>query len=325
MSGSDRECNPAGWQAVLEGAGLAAVVLEQSAEALYVVDRRHRILFWSAAAAALAGYRQDEVTGRSCDNDLLDHVSADGQHLCASGCPLKEVIAGGHPREAHLLLRHKHGHRIPVRVRLVPVRDGSGQVVAAVEFFSREPELNRRALPLLDAYGCRDTETGAATRPYGELRLRQSFDELAAFGVPFGWLRIGLDGVEQLGEKFGYAVVSHAVALAARTLDRVLGASDLLVRWNSCEFRVVAGNADAGCLMRLGRSLAMAVAASNLRWWGDSIEITISVGGAGAETGDSLDSLEDRAGEAFEISRAHGGNRASFYGWQDSNPFSILS
>ncbi len=325
MTGWDAERNPSEWATALGETDLFDVALENGSEALYVVDVERRILFWNGAAAELTGYSWHEVVGRHCHDDLMVHVSLDGAALCGNGCPLRGVIDDGHDRDAHVLLRHKHGHRIPVHIRAKAIRNRSGKLVGAVEFFTEEPHSNRRVMPFLEVYGCQDSETGAAVRQYGELRVRQSFDELAAFGVPFGWLRIGLDSAETLEAKFGYAAVGQAVALVARTVERMLSVSDLLVRWNPTEFRIVASNADASRLMSLGRSLACAVASSNLRWWGDALSITISLGGASAEVDDSLESLEDRAEEAFEISRSRGGNRASFYGWQDSNPFSTLS
>jgi len=321
--GTDRDSID--WRTTLGETDLNDVLLEHPACPMYVADRERHILFWNQPAAELTGYQWHEMGGRGCHNDMLAHVSLEGVELCGVGCPLQTAIEEGHRHEMRLLLRHKHGHRVPVRQTVVPVRNTDGQVVAVVVFFSEELCLSRRTMPFLAAHGCRDEETGAAVRQYGELRVRQSFDELAAFGVPFGWLRIGVDGIEQLERKLGWAAVSHAVALVARTLSRMLSESDLLVRWNPTEFRVVAANTEAARLMTLGRSLAVAVMASNLRWWGDALAITISLGGAGAEADDSLETLEDRAGEAFEISREKGGNRASFFGWQDSNPFSTLS
>ncbi|MCX6620096.1 MAG: PAS domain S-box protein [Acidobacteria bacterium] len=325
MTDWEAERNRMEWAAPLGDTDLLAVLLEHGSEAFYVVDTARRILFWNTAAADLTGYQWHEVGGHYCQDDLLMHTTCGGAALCGAACPLREVMSDGHTREAHVYLRHKHGHRIPVLVRARAIRRRSGEIAGAVEFFAEEPPASRRALPFLDVYGCQDAETGAAVRQYGELRVRQNLDELQAFGVPFGWLRVGLDGAESLEGKFGYAAVAQAVALVARTIERLLSVSDLLVRWDPTEFRVVASNVDATHLMELGRGLAIAVGTSNLRWWGDALGITISLGGASAEVDDSLEALEERASEAFEISRTNGGNRASFHGWQDSDPFSVLT
>ena len=52
-----------------------------------------------------------------------------------AGCPLAETIADGAVRETEVWLRHRAGHRRPVRVRTAPVFDADGAIVGAVELF----------------------------------------------------------------------------------------------------------------------------------------------------------------------------------------------
>ena len=50
----------------------------RSAQACYVVDTERRILSWTAAAEQIAGYRAEEVVGRTCSDGLLWHVDRVG-------------------------------------------------------------------------------------------------------------------------------------------------------------------------------------------------------------------------------------------------------
>ena len=72
------------------------------------------------------------------------HVDAAGTQLCAAGCPLAATMEDGCPREAEVFMRHQLGHRVPVSVRVSPVRNGDGQITGAVEVFSDNSAKNGR-------------------------------------------------------------------------------------------------------------------------------------------------------------------------------------
>jgi len=53
----------------------------------------------------------------------------------------------GQPREAAVYLRHRAGHRVPVYVRAIPLRDPVGAIVGAAEIFEEHhfvPDSDRR-------------------------------------------------------------------------------------------------------------------------------------------------------------------------------------
>jgi PAS domain S-box-containing protein len=98
---------------------------------VYVVGLDRRIAFWNKAAEQITGYLSQEVMGRPCHADLLVPCGARGTPVCESaGCLLTCSLRDGKPTEAVLFARHKDGHRIPVRVRSIPLCDGQGKIVA---------------------------------------------------------------------------------------------------------------------------------------------------------------------------------------------------
>ncbi|MCB2177809.1 MAG: EAL domain-containing protein [Actinomycetales bacterium] len=107
----------------------------RSAQACYVVDTERRILSWTAAAEQIAGYRAEEVIGRTCSDGLLWHVDRSGQVLCGDRCPLLDTITDGRERTAKVWLHHSKGHLVPVVVHASALRDNSGTVIGAVETF----------------------------------------------------------------------------------------------------------------------------------------------------------------------------------------------
>ena len=116
----------------------AEALLEAMSEAVYAVDTDRRVTYWNPAAERLTGYRASDVVGRRCWDNILSHVDDKGAVLCTTGCPLPATIEGGRAREAHVFLRHRDGHRVPVAVRAAALCSADGAVIGAVEVFRDE-------------------------------------------------------------------------------------------------------------------------------------------------------------------------------------------
>ncbi|GAB6276739.1 MAG: hypothetical protein SAMD01599839_12790 [Rectinema sp.] len=83
-------------------------ILQVLHEGVYIVDKERRIQYWNAAAEAITGYSAKTVIGRRCADNILRHVSEDGQQLCTSGCPLQATLEDGKTRD--LLVNDGFGH-----------------------------------------------------------------------------------------------------------------------------------------------------------------------------------------------------------------------
>ena len=79
-----------------------------------------------------------------------------------------------------------------------------------MEVFEEAKEAVLPDLSNLAAYGCLD-ETGALKRPFGEMKARQAAEALNLFGIPFAWVRIALDGIDQLDHRYGHGMVEAAL------------------------------------------------------------------------------------------------------------------
>ena len=95
---------------------------------VYLVDRHCKIVYWNQGAERISGYLRQDVTGRFYRNDILVHSDENEAVLCGTDCPLAGCMRDGQAREATVYLRHRAGHRVPVRVRAVPVRDEAGHI-----------------------------------------------------------------------------------------------------------------------------------------------------------------------------------------------------
>jgi diguanylate cyclase (GGDEF)-like protein/PAS domain S-box-containing protein len=290
---------------------LHKALLDELETGIYIVDLDRRILYWNGGAERITGYLAHEVAGQLCHGDLLMHCDAEGGVLCGRRCPLLHVMADSKPRECTVFLRHRHGHRLPVHVRSRAIHDADGQIIGAVETFEELQAPARQAIRELHAFGCLDELTGAANRRYGEMRVCQALEALNQFGIPFGWLRIGLDSIPALEHRYGHGLIDASMRMIFGTLDGNLGSLDILTRWAKAEFRVEVHYSSRLELAETAEKLVTLVRVSALEWWGDRLRLSVSIGGGTAEHGDTLQSLEARVAGVFESCQASGGDRAA--------------
>ncbi len=298
-------------QLALEDPRLHRALLDALAEGVCIVDRDRRILYWNRAAERISGYLAQEVAGQFSRGDLFMHCATDGSLMPGEENAAEAAMEYGEHRESTVFLRHREGYRLLAALQSRPIWDGDGTVAGAVEVFEEAamPPVHRR--PPMEAFGCADSGTRAGTREYGEMKARHALEGLNRFEISFGWLRVGLDGAADLDRGYGHGMVTAAIKMIAATLDRNLGPRDVVSRWEADEFRVVVHGCSRAELAAAAERLRLLVSTSTLEWWGDPLRVTVSIGGAPAERGDTVESLEKRVGEVFEGCQASGGDRSA--------------
>jgi PAS domain S-box-containing protein/diguanylate cyclase (GGDEF)-like protein len=287
-------------------------ILESLPCAVYLVDRERRIAFWNGSAEEITGYLGQAVIGRYCHDNLLMHCDENDTLLCGVACPLLQTMHDGQPREADLFLRHKDGQRVPVRVRAVPIRNEHGSIIGAAECFDE-----RACVPgagtSLDCFGI-----GASIDPLTDLpdrttmltRIRQELDDFKKSGAPFGILNIAIDNLDHLRHMDGRNAVKAILRVTAQTLTRNLGPNDLLGLWSEERFLAVVANCTEATLLKSANILKRLVSLEGVPWWGERLSVTLSAGGTVARTGDTAESLVDRARKALENSMLEHGDYA---------------
>lgn len=112
-----------------------AMLLDSLYDGVYVVDRQRRILFWNRAAAEMTGYSADEVVGRCCSDDILNHIDENGVLLCHSRCPLLKAMENNGSTSAKVYPLTKQGRRFPVLTNVTSILDENGKAIAGIEVF----------------------------------------------------------------------------------------------------------------------------------------------------------------------------------------------
>ena len=292
-------------------AGFERAVLDQVSDGVYYVDRGRRIQYWNRGAEGLTGYDAESVVGHLCYDNILNHVDADGRQLCRTGCPLAATMRDGQPREAEVFLRHRDGHRVPVRVHATPVRDRGGAVIGAVEIFDDRTELTavRKEASELRDQAMHDALTGLPNRRHFDMSLASRVAELAGYGRRFGLLIADIDHFKRVNDQHGHAVGDIALRTIARTLLDSSRASDDVARVGGEEFAMTITDANEAALRAIAERFRALVERTSVRTDGRDIRATISIGGTIAAVGASAEAIYDRADAALYRAKTEGRNR----------------
>jgi diguanylate cyclase (GGDEF)-like protein/PAS domain S-box-containing protein len=288
-------------------------LLDNLYDGVYFVDTERTILFWNKGAERLTGYRKEEVIGSHCWDHLLRHVNCEGVLLCQHDCPLHASMQNGMPAEDEIFLHHKDGHRLPVRVKVSPLRDGTGAVVGAIEVFSDNSEKihSLEIIQELERKVFLDPLTGLANRRYMDAALPARFDELQRYGWPFGVVMIDIDHFKYVNDRFGHDVGDETLKMLSRTLLGGSRSSDIIGRWGGEEFIAVLTNVTALKLRSSAERYRVLVEQSSLPMEFGQIRVTISAGATLVIPADTPETIIKRADNLLYQSKAAGRNRVT--------------
>ena len=203
------------------------VAFEHSGDAVYAVDYRQRIVYWSKSAERLLGHRPEQVIGQQCF-DVIAGGDRRGHPFCRSDFPVIECARKGRATKSYEIATHTKSRLtrwLSVSIVVLPGRGAtSGLAVHLVRDVSEQRSIEMQAERVLASVASvappatEDDSTGRLTKRELEvLRLlaaglsnRQIAD---TFGVSPTTVR---NHVEHLLGKLGVHSKLEAVVYAAR-------------------------------------------------------------------------------------------------------------
>lgn len=286
-------------------------VLDNLFDGLYIVDTDRRIRYWNRAAEDITGFSRAYVTGRFCGDNILQHIDDDGRPLCRDGCPLHAAMLENSPKQAEVYLHHRDGHRVPVQVRIMPLREGDGRIIGAVETFSENfyrlhaeqkiRELENKAL--------RDSLTGLFNRHFGNENIEVRIREFSRTGLVFGLMFLDVDNFKNINDEFGHKTGDEVLRTLARTLEANIRFRDSAIRWGGEEFIVIFNDAQTETVRGMSEKFLHLVRNSVISAEGGNLRFTVSAGTTVVRIGDDSASVVDRADRLMYKSKVGGKNR----------------
>jgi len=287
-------------------------VANHLAEGIYILDADRRIEFWNRAAERITGYASAEVVGMRCMDNILRHVDSAGNELCPHDCPVAATIRDGAVRDVDVYLHHKDGHRVQVAVKVLPLPGDDGRPAGAIEIFADRSD---RALLLKELEELRkeslvDPLTGLGNRRFADISLASSARRLEAEGLPFGVLMLDIDHFKDVNDTYGHLFGDRVLRMIGWTLANAVRRRDSAARWGGEEFIVIAPGADEAVLGEMAERARVLVERSWLMNEAkERVSATVSIGGAVARKGESIEDLVSRADERLYACKRAGRNR----------------
>jgi len=285
-------------------------LLDNLYDGVYFLDLERRIVYWNNGAERITGYPAGEVLGRRCSDNILMHACRDGRGLCENSCPAARAMEEGGPDEAEVFLHHRDGHRVPVQVRINPIRDENGTVIGAVEVFSDNTEklASISLIEELQEKAFQDPLTSLPNRRFLEKFICTRLDEMSRYGWTFGLVFLDIDRFKMINDSYGHDMGDEVLRVVAKTLTHCSRSFDTVGRWGGEEFVVVIVNVDPEKLQRIAERYRVMIEGSDLTAKECSLRITISLGATLARDNDTLLSLIKRADGLMYRSKQSGRN-----------------
>ncbi|MBI5778508.1 MAG: GGDEF domain-containing protein [Planctomycetes bacterium] len=288
-------------------------LLDNLNDGVYFTDSNRKITYFNRAAEKITGYMGSEVIGSHCSDNILVHVNNKGENLCSGCCPLAESINQGTIKEDRIFLHHKDGHRVPVLVRIVPLKDTLGKITGAAEIFSDispKAELMQQ-IDELQKQALVDPLTATGNRRYADIDLRIKLDQMIRYGWKFGVIFADVDSLKKINDQSGHEAGDRALKMVAQTLLNGVRASDLVCRWGGDEFIALITNVTPELLYVMSDRLRAMVEQSFIATKSNIIRTTVSIGATLAQADDTPETLIKRADRLLYLSKQAGRNHTS--------------
>jgi len=279
-------------------------VLDNLQTGVCLTDREQKIRFWNEGAERITGYHRHEVVGHLWRENVLPQCDGHACAFCGATCPFIPAVLNGKSLETKIDLRHKDGHRMPVRLWMVPIRDGHGSIIGTAQSFDRQAQISeRRRQQSLAMYGCLDQITEIPNHSFTEFHLRESIASFTEYHLPFGVMVIEVDALDHFRSSYGREAADAILHVVAQTLKDALRPTDFLGRWGETQFLAILLNSTNSGVTSAAERIRRLVRCAGLQWWGDQLKVNTFLGHATVQGGDSTELLLERARQSLERSR----------------------
>jgi diguanylate cyclase (GGDEF)-like protein len=312
-----------------DGVTLLEATLELMEEGIAVLDAQSIVAHWNHMAMELTGYSAADVVGKKCPEDMF-HLNQEHQDQVAASILARRrarargvrMYAGFYSRTLDeqeqsaekqistrpmlVSIRHKLGHSVPGMLHKAALQDVDGSNIGQALLFYPVEEI--AALPHGGSEEGAEVEAGQAEM---EDRLAAAYHQWLTSGLPMSVLWIRVDQAHTLRKTHGREACEEMLHRVSDTLLRQKMPTETLGRWGDDEFLIISHERSAEVLLQHAQRLAGLARTVDFQWWGDRVELTISIGLAHATADAKLESLLEQAQQAMHNSEFAGGNRVA--------------
>ncbi|HHT9146616.1 MAG: sensor domain-containing diguanylate cyclase [Candidatus Brocadiaceae bacterium] len=277
-------------------------LLDNLSEGIHVVDQEGVISSWNKSAEMLTGYKSSEIVGQCCRGDVLNYVDDQGVSVCGEECLAVKSMNDGCIYSMEVYVNHKEGHRVPILVRVSPIKNSQGQVIGAVEELcdNASKSAYEHKIEELEKCALVDPLTGLMKKRGLEMNLRSVIGVMHRYGWTYGVIYVDIDEFERINEMYGRTIGNDVLKMIAKTLQNSVRATDVVGRWEDDVFMIIAANVNEDQLIHIANKIRVLVEQSGFSVESGIIRVTASVCATVVRSNDTVSALFERIDKLME-------------------------
>jgi diguanylate cyclase (GGDEF)-like protein/PAS domain S-box-containing protein len=278
---------------------LLARALDATTDPVVMTDDQARIIFANSAFTDVTGYSLEELKGKT------PALLRSGQHDDAFYAKLRASLTSGTDFRATFINRRRDGSLYHAEQSISPIPDRDGRIT---HYVSVSKDISERVdmEQALRHAATRDTLTGLYNRRHGDHLLDMGYRKTLANGTDLSLFVCDIDHFKRVNDRFGHPAGDRVLGAVARILQQAVRASDAVIRWGGEEFVILLDDCPQAPAIELGQRIRTRVSAHHDAEVG---QITLSLGLATREAGETMDRLIARADAALYEAKRAGRNR----------------
>ena len=186
--------------------------------------------------------------------------------------------------------------------------DDTLELLGEIERLRGELARSEARLADLDRLAHRDPLVDLPNRRSFINALQRVLPQVQSDGAQAAVLFADVDGLKQINDKFGHRAGDRALVKVAHVLVESVRKGDIVGRLGGDEFAVLLEDADELSAWRMALRIAEAVGESSLQLGDRALPLSVAVGAALVEKGDTPDSVLSRADQVMYRFKAIGGS-----------------
>ena len=281
-------------------------LLNSLGEGVFGINAEGQFTFVNPAGLQLLGYdREEELLGRN-SHHLTHHTDAEGQPYPEEAGPIYQVMQTGVPLKAWRdKFWRSDGSSFPVETYATPLWRGLGTVFGGVVVF-RDISEQKRLERELEHQATHDRLTGLHNRSFFDQILDKQIRQTTRYGYHLSLILLDIDHFKVINDAHGHLVGDEILKGLATRLASRLREADTSARWGGEEFVALLPNTQGTAARELAEDLREQVAQEAFP---DVGRVTISLGVAALQPGDSAKDLTKRTDDALYAAKAAGRNQ----------------
>lgn len=269
------------------------LIVNNSYDGIYIVDRDRKIIYGNKAAKNLTGYSNSDLIGDYCYEKMINTTDSNGMKSCKIDCPAVKSMRDNEIKEVDAYFYHKDGDKIPVFLKVLPYKNENNEIIGAIEIFSENSQRKQvsEKIKNLEKLVMLDELTKIPNRRYLENIIQIKLNEHLLNEVKFGLIFMDIDNFKEFNDNYGHDIGDLVLKTISKTFSNNLRGDDIIGRWGGEEFVAVCSVVNIDNLKKIAEKLRILVENTFVKVDKKKLRVTISVGAAIVTPEDNINTL----------------------------------